>query len=139
MSNLPKVGLDIGSAAIKLVELAPLAGGRWKLLSAGSVPLPAGSWTDSPSGQTAVVNAIVKLVKEAGVRSRRVVTALPEEQISTHVLEMPVLADAEIEQALTWQVEQYIPIPLDQAVWSYQVISKNEGGMEVLLAAAAIL
>lgn len=137
MKSLPKIGLDIGSAAIKLVELAPAGNGKWKLLSAGSAPVPAGSWIGSPSSQTAVANAIVKLVKEAGVRSRRVVTALPEEQISTHVLEMPVMADSEIEQALTWQVEQYIPIPLDQAVWSYQIISRSESGMEVLLAAAA--
>lgn len=137
MKNLPKIGLDIGSAAIKLVELAPTGNGGWRLLSAGSVPVPAGSWIDSPSSQTAVANAIIKVVKEAGVRSRRVVTALPEEQISTHVLEMPVLADSEIEQALTWQVEQYIPIPLDQAVWSYEVISRSESGLEVLLAAAA--
>jgi len=137
MKNLPKIGLDVGSAAIKLVELAPSGVGKWRLLSAGAVPVPAGGWIDSPSSQTAVANAIIKLVKEAGVRSRRVVTALPEEQISTHVLEMPIMADSEIEQALTWQVEQYIPIPVDQAVWSYQVISRSEGGLEVLLAAAS--
>src|SRR3989344_2946361 len=137
MKNLPKIGLDVGFAAIKLVELAPTAAGRWRLLSAGTVPVPAGSWIDSPSSQTAVASAIIKLIKDAGVRTRRAVTALPEEQISTHVLEMPVMADSEIEQALTWQVEQYIPIPVDQAVWSYQVISRSEGGLEVLLAAAS--
>lgn len=137
MKNLPKLGLDIGSAAVKLVELAPLGGGGWRLLSAGSMPVPAGAWIDSPSSQTAVTNTIIKLLRETGVRSRRVVTALPEEQISTHVLEMPVLADSEIGQALTWQVEQYIPIPIEQAIWSWQVISRSEDGLEVLLAAAS--
>ena len=64
--------------------------------------------------------------------------ALPEEQISSHIVEMPVLSDTEVEQALQWQVEQYIPIPQDQAVWSHKVISRdNTGGVEVLLVAAA--
>jgi type IV pilus assembly protein PilM len=47
--------------------------------------------------------------------------------------------DNEVGQALQWQVEQYIPIPADKAVWSYQVIKKDKGGsgMEVLLVAAA--
>lgn len=137
MSKLPKIGLDIGSAAIKLVELAPISGGRWRLVSAGTAPKPAGNWIDSPSTQVAVVNIITKLAKEAGVRSKRVATALPEELISTHVLEMPVLSEAEVGQALLWQVEQYIPIPVDQAVWSYQIISRSSAGVEVLLAAAS--
>ena len=52
------------------------------------------------------------------------------------------MSDREVEQALQWQVEQYIPIPADQAVWSYQIIRRDNpgngaGGMEVLLAAVA--
>ena len=52
---------------------------------------------------------------------------------------MPDMSDDEVRQALQWQVEQYIPIPADRAVWSHQIISrdKNSGGMEVLLVAAA--
>jgi type IV pilus assembly protein PilM len=49
------------------------------------------------------------------------------------------MGDDEVKQALQWQVEQYIPIPADRAVWSYQIIRKDQatGGMEVLLVAAA--
>jgi type IV pilus assembly protein PilM len=77
--------------------------------------------------------------KEAGVKTNRVIVALPEEQVSSHIVELPLMSDDEVKQALTWQVEQYIPIPADRAVWSYEVIRKDQGSgaMEVLLVAAA--
>ncbi|HJZ05126.1 hypothetical protein A2634_03620 [Candidatus Amesbacteria bacterium RIFCSPHIGHO2_01_FULL_48_32] len=142
MSNLPKIGIDIGSATIKVVELAPVSKGRWKLLAAASSVVPVGGVMAGASNQAAITNAIVKILREAGVRSRKAIVALPEDQISSHVVEMPVMSEAEVEQALQWQVEQYIPIPADQAVWSYQIIRRElpgngGGGMEVLLAAAA--
>lgn len=137
MSALPLIGLDIGSTSLKIVELSPAGRGKWKLMSAASMPSPAGS---SGAGRTLVQTmaaGIIKLVREAGVRSRRVVAALPEDQVFSHVVEMPLLKDSEIEQALTWQVEQFIPIPREQAVWSWEVVKRDEsaGGMEVMLVA----
>ena len=61
-------------------------------------------------GSIAVVSqAITKLHKEAGVFGRRAVVSLPEEQVSSHVIELPSMDDSEVEQSLQWQVEQFIP------------------------------
>lgn len=138
-ANLPKVGIDIGAASIKIVEMAPAGGKKWKLLTAASMPAMEGGVVPGNSNLPTLAAAIKKLLVEAGIKSRRVVCALPEEQISTHIVEMPLMSDVEIEQALQWQVEQYIPIPADRAVWSHQIISRNAagGGVEVLLVAAA--
>ncbi len=142
MSNLPKIGIDIGSASIKMVELVPAGKDKWKLAAAASAVVPVGGISGGASNQAAITSSMVKIIKEAGMRSKRAVVALPEDQISSHVVEMPAMSDNEVEQALQWQVEQYIPIPADQAVWSYQIIRRDQpgngaGGMEVLLAAAA--
>ena len=139
MTKLPKLGIDIGTASLKIVELIPTVRERWKLLAAGSMAMSGSGISTSPSNQSALIAAIVKLVKESGARSKKVVLSLPEEQVSSHVVEMPLLSDSEVEQALQWQVEQYIPIPADQAIWSYQIIKKDTvgGGMQILLAAAA--
>jgi len=138
MSAQPQLGIDIGSTSIKLVELAPLGKNTFKLLAAASMPSPVGGVNKNLTNLGPLVAAVARLIKESGARSRRVVAALPEEQISSHIVEMPVLTDAEVEQALQWQVEQYIPIPQDQAIWSHKVISRNNtGGVEVLLVAAA--
>lgn len=137
MANLPKIGIDIGSSAIKLVELVP-SGSKWKLASAASMPTVGGITAASANTQ-AISGAIAAIVKEAGMRSRKAVVAIPEEQVSSHIVELPLLSENEIEQALEWQVEQYIPIPKDQAQWSWEIVKKDEvgGGVEVLLVASA--
>lgn len=136
MAAQPQLGIDIGSTSIKLVELAPHGSG-FKLLAAASMP-STGSIQANLTNLTPVVSAVARIVKESGAHSRKVVAALPEEQISSHIVQMPILSDAEIEQALEWQVEQYIPIPQDQAIWSHKILTKDAaGGTEVLLVAAA--
>ena len=37
MSNLPKIGIDLGSSSVKIVELASIGKDKWKLLSAASM------------------------------------------------------------------------------------------------------
>lgn len=137
MANLPKLGIDIGAASIKVVELDPAGKNKWKLLTAAAMTAPVGSLIAVKSNQSAAVTAVAKLVKEAGAKSKRVVASLPEEQISSHVVTLPLMAEGEVEQALQWQVEQYIPIPKEQAAWSYDILKKDTtaGTMEVLLIA----
>lgn len=139
MADLPKIGVDIGSATIKLVELQPQGKDKWRLLSAASMTTPNGGISGGPGNMVVISQSIAKILKEVGIRSRKAVVALPEEQVSSHVVEMPIMSEAEVEQALQWQVEQYIPIPADKAVWSHTTIRKDasSGGMEVLLVASA--
>ncbi|KKU56101.1 hypothetical protein A3H89_05050 [Candidatus Amesbacteria bacterium RIFCSPLOWO2_02_FULL_48_11] len=139
MSDLPKLGIDIGSVAIKLVELSPLRKDKWKLATAISAATPGSGIGGGQGDLLAVTAVLVKMIKESGAKARKAVVALPEEQVSSHIVEMPLLSDAEVKQALKWQVEQYIPIPEEKAVWSHQVIKRDEagGGMEVLLVAAS--
>lgn len=135
MSDLPKIGIDVGATSIKALELAPAGKDKWKLVTAASIPTPAGGVTNA----AATTAAIVKLLKEAGTKSRRVVAALPEDQVSSHVVDMPILSDDEVKSAIQWQVEQYIPIPMDRAVWSYEVVKRDKaaGTMEILLVATS--
>jgi type IV pilus assembly protein PilM len=63
--------------------------------------------------------------------------ALPESVVSTKVIQMPRLSDAELASAIGWQAEQYIPIPPEELSLEYQVIyrppkNSNEQ-MKVLL------
>jgi len=139
MSVLPKIGIDIGSSSIKIVELAP-SGNKWKLLTAASLATPEGAQLVSGQANLPAMSAtIAKVCKEAGVHTRSVVVSIPEEQVSTHLVEMPAMNETEVEQALEWQVEQYIPLAKEDAVWSYEVVKKDTvaGSMEVLLVAVS--
>lgn len=137
MFNLPKIGLDIGSASIKLAELAP-TGKKWKLETMASMQTPANWMANAKTNLSATAVTLAKIYKEAGAHSKKVVVSIPEEQVFSHVIDLPLMSDEEVEQALQWQVEQYIPIPLDQAIWSHQIIRRDEvgnGGIEVMIVA----
>ncbi len=65
--------------------------------------------------------------------------SLPESVVSTNIIELPALSDAELASAIGWQAEQHIPIPPDQLSLQYQVLhrpprnSKSDEKMRVLL------
>lgn len=139
MSTLPLVGIDIGASSIKMVELVPNGNQKWKLTGAASISAPAGGVNGGPGNIAVITQSIAKVRKEAGMKVRRAVVSLPEEQVSSHVVEMPLMSEDEVRQALEWQVEQYIPISADKATWSYEIIKKDPtaGVMEILLIAVA--
>ncbi len=64
--------------------------------------------------------------------------SLPEEVVSTKVIYLPPLSDAELASAIDWQAEQHIPIPLNQLTLEYQVLyrppkKQTDQPMRVLL------
>ncbi len=52
--------------------------------------------------------------------------ALPEKYASTQVIEIPTLTDVELATSIQWQAQQYLPIPKDDLVLSYQVVFRPE-------------
>lgn len=134
------LGLDIGSHSIKLVEIGR-EGKDHVLLAAGSTLTPPKALASTvPADQEAVAVAIKKLIRESGAKSRSVNIALPESQVFTRVIDMPQLSSHELSSAISWEAEQYIPLPLDQVNLDFTVLRDNRetgtGKMEVLLVAS---
>lgn len=133
------LGLDIGSHSIKLVEIAQ-EDAKKTLLAAGSIPTPPNALS-SPlqADHQAVAVVIRQLMKEAGVKTSSVSLALPESQVFTRVIEVPALSTRELSSAISWEAEQYIPLPLDQVNIDYSILrdAKETGTnkMDVLLVA----
>lgn len=134
------VGIDIGSKTIKIVELAR-EGEKLRLKASGIVghnsPVPEQLKEDKEFGILA--DSIKKLYKEAKVASKSISIALPESQVYTRTIRFPLLTDSEIASAVKWEAEQYIPIPVNDAVIQHQIIEKKESSpaqVVVLLVAA---
>lgn len=135
------VGIDIGSKAIKLVEIEK-SGGGFNLLASGVVGL-SGTSVDRITEEkefAAVSQIIRKLHSEAGLRDKNVILSIPEQLVFTRTVKFPLLTDQEIESAVKWESEQYIPIPLNEAIVQYQILERREnttpGEVLVLLVAA---
>lgn len=121
------VGVDIGSKTIKIVELAKEKGG-FRLRASGIVGYT-GNTPDKlklDKELTPLAQSIRKLHKEAKISSKEVVIALPESQVYTRTIKFPLLTDVEVASAVRWEAEQYIPIPLNEAVVQHQILERRE-------------
>lgn len=121
------VGLDIGSRTIKVVELIK-EGPKWRLKASGVIGhkgVPP-EHAQEEKDYVPLVDAVKKLFKEAKISSRDVAIALPEPQVYTRAIKFPLLTDAEIASAVKWEAEQYIPIPIDEAIIQHQIIDRQE-------------
>ncbi|OGD86190.1 hypothetical protein A2Z23_03175, partial [Candidatus Curtissbacteria bacterium RBG_16_39_7] len=134
-------GLDVGTSSIKAVQVRK-DGLVSKLVTAGYIAVPSKRvLSESSVDQESVAGAISKLVSSLKISTGNVVTALPESQIFTRVIEMPILNDRELASAIKWEAEQYIPVPLTEVNLAWQVLLRPvkveaESKMEVLLIAA---
>lgn len=123
------VGIDIGSKTIKVVELSG-SGGKYQLRGAGAVGYQGISIDQNTQEQdlTVVATTLRKLFKDVRIHSKNVNLALPESQVFTRVLKFPLLNDEEVANAVKYEVEDYIPIPIAEAVVEHQIIERVEKG-----------
>jgi len=134
-------GLDIGQNTIKAVWLSTETNGFF-LDSATAIPTPAkGMLSESPLDQEEMAQAIQTMVKDANITTKNVNVALPESQVYTRVIQMPLLSDKELLSAIYWEAEQYIPVPLTTITLDYKVLRRPDkpedgGKMDVLLVGA---
>lgn len=136
------LGLDIGAKYIKFVELQQLGKDKYHLLAIGMAPSPAkGIMSEASIDQEALAVTIQKLLKEAGVKTKSVIAALPEAHVFTRIVQVPPLSERELASAIKWEAEQYIPLPLEEVNMDFSIVGESkdaEGNkkLDVLLVAA---
>jgi type IV pilus assembly protein PilM len=134
-------GLDIGATSIKVVWLSREKD-SYIYGSSLSIPTPQhGMQSESPFDQQEIAQAINKLVIDAKITTNNVNIALPENHVYTKVVDMPILSEKELANAIYWEAEQYIPVPLDTVMLDWSILhtpnaSAVESKMQVLLVAA---
>ncbi len=134
------VGLDIGSSAVKAVELKP-AGKAYKVSAFGSEVVPPDSIVDGAIIDGSVVaEAIRRLFAGLGIKTKDVAASLSGNAVIVKKITLPVMTEAELAESIYWEAEQYIPFDIQDVNLDYQILDRGtEGGkgtMDVLLVAA---
>jgi type IV pilus assembly protein PilM len=136
------VGLDIGTSAIRAVELTVGDGSRPILEAFGQVGLNPGTVVDGEiRDQTRVVEALQRLWHEGGFSERRVNVGVAGLRAITREVDMPPLPPDELDDAVKFQADQVIPFPLERTAMSAKVIAQYNDAdgapqIRVLVAAA---
>ena len=133
------VGLDVGSSAVKLVELRERKAGEFHLARVGVEPLSPEAIVDgSIMDSSLVVDAIQKLTQETGAKSTNFATSVSGHSVIIKKIQVPAMPVAELEESIHWEAEQYIPFDINDVRLDYVVLSEGDIGnesMEVLLVA----
>lgn len=135
------VGIDIGSKSIKVVELSK-DGDKFRLKGLGVVGY-SGKSIDAMEEErefAGVAEILMKLLKESSINEKNISISLPESAVFTRTIKFPNLTDQEINSAVKWEADQYIPIPLEEAIVQHEIVERNTASsppsVSVLLVAA---
>lgn len=135
------LGLDISSSSIKLVELGRDQRGELVLERCAIEPLERGWITDGSIEKfDEVADAVRRVVKKSGTRTKQVAMALPPSAVITKKIFLPAgLSDAELEVQVESEANQYIPFSLDEVSLDFCVVgpsANSSGDVEVMIAAS---
>lgn len=135
----PLIGLDISSSAVKLVEFTRQGNG-FALACYAAEGMPAGAINEkSIVDIEAAGEAIRKCVKRSGTNLKDAAIAIGGAAVITKVITMPAsLGDDEMGEQIELQADQYIPFPLEEVSYDYEVIGPSDSDpdmVDVLLAA----
>lgn len=135
-------GLDIGTTAVRVVQLAPSGAGKWSLRHYGYAPIDINTATaDSVEAKHRLGEVIMTVVGQSGIKTKNVAIGLPANKTFITVVDMPTVSPVELKSSIKYQLDQFIPMAVDDAKVDWAVLGQSlhdPTQQEVLLASTAM-
>lgn len=130
------MGIDFGSSSIKLVELHRHQE-RAKLMTYGELAL--GPYGGTEVGRVSKLveikakESLEDLMREASAKSKEAIVGIPVRSSFVTIIEMPLMSEKEVGEAIKFEARRYIPVPLSEVILDWWVIPEtfavnHEGG-----------
>jgi len=133
--------LDIGTNAIRVLQLSSTGPDTWALEHFGYAPIDEKTASsNSPESLRKLGEVIMTAVGQSGIKSKSVVVGLPSNKTFTTVIELPVMPEAELKSTLKYQIDQYIPMAANEAKVDWALLGTSlhdPKQQEVLLASTS--
>jgi len=134
-----RIGVDVGSTAVRVAEVA--AGDIPVIVRAAQVPLRPGVVEAGEVRQPeAVAEALRELWSKSGVKSKQVHLGVGNQRVVVREVALPWLPEKELRDTLGFQVQEFIPMPAEDAVLDFDPLGEmDQGGrrmVRILLVAA---
>jgi len=133
------LGLDIGTSAVKIVELGESKRG-YQLKNFGNSLLPKETIVNGVlKNSSALITAITNLTSSLKPKTKYVATSISGHPVIIKKITTNTMTDDELSESIKFEAEQYIPFDIEEVNIDYQVLEINEANpdqMEVLLVAA---
>jgi len=138
------VGLDIGSHAIKAVELIPKKKGGGETYELGKIGYEAlphdtiveGTIIDS----TAVVETIKMIFETNKIKNKNVAISISGNSVIIKKISLPQMDKEELAESIVWEAKHNIPYPYEETNVDYAILRPPRGSetksLDILLVAA---
>ena len=142
MAGRSAIGLDIGTSGVRAAELS-FGKSQVTLEKFGQVALPEGAVRDGEVvNPDAVAAAIKQLWAHTKFSSKKVVIGVANQKVIVRQVDVPWMAADELKKSLAFQVQDFVPMPVEQAVLDFhplEELSTESGGriLRGLLVAAS--
>ena len=110
------LGLDIGSSAVKLIQLSKDNSG-YIVRAAGIADIVNVTEGESNDREINIGNAIHECLKSSGVQTRMAVCGVCGPEVAVRYFKFPLLSHEEIEGAVLLEAEQVCPFNVDDGAW----------------------
>lgn len=131
------VGVDISSTSVKVVEITWIKG-RPTLKNLSIVEIKPGIVTE---GRIVDVTGLTEILQNAvaisGTSCRDVITAVNGQAIFIREVPFPAMDEAEMREAIKWDMEKYVPYPPDSYYYDFGIIGPGNNEQEVNLLVVA--
>ena len=138
----PLFGLDIGHSSVKVMQLELNKGQAPKVLGYGIGKFPPEVKMNGViTNYELLAKHMYDFFKEhlvGAVYTRRVACSLPTSHSYSRLMKLPVMDTSDISDAIKLEAEQYIPMGIDKLYIDYDIISRDENGIELLMVATPI-
>ena len=129
------VGLDIGSSAVKAVELGR-KGAALQLLNLGFENLQTDTVVDGQIMElNNVSNVIAHIFSEHQIRTTRVAAGVSGHSVIVKNIVLPQMSQEELQESFSWHAEEHIPFDIADVNLDYELTSKSQDALHVLMAA----
>ena len=135
--DTPLIGLDISSSGIKIMAIDP----KKRLVTGyGSVDIDPKKMRASieDSGSTFIADSIKDLLQNkitGTINGNRVAVAIQTSRSFTRTFTLPASAERSLDEAVSLEAEQYIPVPISTLYVDYQIIERKNKTITVLMSA----
>jgi len=126
-----RVGLDIGSHSVKVMEVSDASSEKPRLVSLSLKRV-------ADRSPKAAIDAIKEAVGAAKLSTKDVAIALSGASVIVRFVLMPKMTDAELSSAIKFEAEKFIPFNINECAVDFKVIKKEEreNKLNVLFVAA---
>lgn len=132
----PIIGLDISQTGIKIMSINPK---KWLVTGYGSIDLDPVKVQESFDGKSDYLGENLKTLLGknliGSLASNHTVLGIPTGKTFSRTFSLPVENEKNIKEAVDFEVEQYIPIPINILNVDYEIIERSKENLTVLVSA----